>query len=114
VRPLAAAPPGDAPLAQAAEVSTGKAHAAPAAPVSAAAVLPPAAPEQTTVVVQRGDTLSKIALRHKGNAAPDELRTKVAMLIKSNPEIVDADHIYPGQIIRLQEASKVNLGGVSK
>jgi general secretion pathway protein A len=108
--PLAA----EAQVAGVADISIGKAQGAPAAPVSAAATPPPAVPEQTTVVVQRGDTLSKIALRHKGNAAPAALRITVAMLIKSNPEIVDANHIYPGQIIRLKEASKVNLGDVSK
>ena len=110
------APPlaGEAQLAVAAHVAIAKAQPIPPAPVSAAVIPPSAVPEQITVVVQRGDTLSKIALRHKGNGAPTELRSKVAMLIKSNPEIVNADHIYPGQIIRLQEASKANLGDVSK
>lgn len=106
--------PGDAQLAVAARVATAKAQPALPASASAAAIPPSAVPEQTTVVVQRGDTLSKIALRHNRDAAPAELRTTVAMLLKSNPDIVNADHIYPGQIIRLEEASKVNLGDVSK
>ncbi len=69
---------------------------------------------QTTVVVRPGDTLSKIALRHYGDGPLDSLRREVAALIKTNPEIADANHIYPGQIIRLQEVSKINLEKVSK
>lgn len=69
---------------------------------------------QTTVVVRHGDTLSKIALRHYGDGPSDSLRREVAALIQTNPEIADANHIYPGQIIRLQEVSKINLEKVSK
>jgi len=54
------------------------------------------------VVVQPGDTLSKIALRRNGSAGTDGVRE----LVKANPQIQDANHIYPGQIIHLQEASR--------
>jgi general secretion pathway protein A len=57
------------------------------------------------VVVQRGDTLSKIASRLNGVNSGD-LRRRVAILVKANPEVVDANRIYPGQIIRLQESSR--------
>lgn len=82
---------------------------------SASATTPaPAMPSQDTVVVRQGDTLSKIALRHYGDGPSDRIRREVATLIKENPEIVNANHIYPGQIIRLQEVSKINLEKVSK
>jgi general secretion pathway protein A len=75
---------------------------------------PPAIPAPPVVVVKAGDTLSKIALRHNDGAAPGELRQRLSMLMRSNPEITNPDHIYPGQIIRLQEASMVNVEGVPK
>ena len=76
--------------------------------------MPQTPPSQVTVVVRKGDTLSKIALRHYGDAPPDDMRRKLAALVTANPEIADANHIYPGQIIRLQEVSKNNFGKVSK
>jgi type II secretory pathway predicted ATPase ExeA/phage tail protein X len=84
-----------------------------AADTVTAAATPPT-PAQATVVVRRGDTLSKIALRHYGDTPMDILRREIATLIKTNPGIADANHIYPGQIIRLQEVSKINLEKVSK
>ncbi len=59
-------------------------------------------PAEAVVVVQPGDTLSKIALRRNGSTGTDGVRD----LVKANPQIQDANHIYPGQIIHLQEASK--------
>lgn len=62
--------------------------------------------EQDSVLVQRGDTLSKIALRRYGSLESDELQHEVAVLVKANPQLVDANHIYPGQVIRLEEPTK--------
>jgi len=112
--PSALALPGEEKLAKAAGAPTGSAQTAPAVENPAPAISLSASLDATRVVVEPGDTLSKILLRRKGNAATGNLRRRVAMVIDSNPEIVDADHIYPGQIIRLQEASTVNSGGVSK
>jgi general secretion pathway protein A len=69
---------------------------------------------QELVVVQPGDTLSKIVLGRSAGAAPANFRRQIAALIRSNPEITDPNHIYPGQIIRLQEASQLNTGSVPK
>lgn len=65
----------------------------------------PARPAEA-VVVRPGDTLSKIALRRNGSAGTDGVRRQIAELVKANPQIEDANHIYPGQIIHLQEASR--------
>jgi general secretion pathway protein A len=63
-------------------------------------------PAEPAVVVQPGDTLSKIVLRRSAAAGADAVRLRIAELVKANPQIEDANHIYPGQIIHLQEASK--------
>jgi general secretion pathway protein A len=63
-------------------------------------------PGQDAVLVQSGDTLSKIALRRWGSLEDGELRREVGVLVKANPQLVDANHIYPGQIIRLEEPLK--------
>jgi general secretion pathway protein A len=96
-----------------APVTAANGETAPPIPASVPPAAKPTPAIQGTVVVQPGDTLSKIALRHYGKATAD-VRRQIKALVRANPEIADADHIYPGQIIRLQEASKVNIGGVSK
>ena len=55
-----------------------------------------------TVVVREGDTLSKIAMRLYGSFGTDEL----SRLTAANPQITNANLIYPGQSIRVQHASK--------
>ncbi len=55
-----------------------------------------------TVLVRAGDTLSKIAMRLYGSFGTDEL----SRLTAANPQIKDANVIYPGQSIRVQQAAK--------
>jgi len=55
-----------------------------------------------TVVVGVGDTLSKIATRLYGSFGSHAL----SQLTAANPEIKDANLIYPGQSIRVQQTSK--------
>ena len=55
-----------------------------------------------TVLVRAGDTLSKIAKKLYGSFGDDE----VSRLTAANPQIKDADVIYPGQTIRVQQATK--------
>jgi MSHA biogenesis protein MshM len=68
----------------------------------------PAAEDRTvtrpgaTVVVREGDTLSKIAMRLYGSFGTDDL----IRLTAANPQITNANLIYPGQSIRVQHASK--------
>jgi nucleoid-associated protein YgaU len=53
-------------------------------------------PEATYYTVQLGDTLSKIAREHYGDAS------KYAVIFESNrPMLKDPDKIYPGQKLRL-------------
>ncbi len=76
------------------------------------ATTPPAVPEErepemsaasgATVVVGVGDTLSKIATRLYGSFGSHAL----SQLTAANPEIKDANLIYPGQSIRVQQTSK--------
>jgi len=54
----------------------------------------------STVLVRAGDSLSKIARKLYGSF--DE----VSRLTAANPQIKDANVIYPGQTIRVQQASK--------
>jgi len=56
----------------------------------------------TTVMVQAGDTLSKIAMRLYGSFGADEL----GRLIAANPEIKDANLIFPGQSVRVNQTGK--------
>ena len=54
------------------------------------------------VVVKTGDTLNRIAMKLYGSLGTDELRRLTA----ANPQITNANMIYPGQSIRVQRASK--------
>lgn len=54
----------------------------------------PEKPENKTVVVKAGDTLSEIALRHG---------LSLSEILRLNPEITNPSLIYPGQIIRVRE-----------
>jgi nucleoid-associated protein YgaU len=59
---------------------------------------PEDAPEPTFYTVQKGDSLSKIAKSHYGDAM------KWKALFEANREVIeDPDLIYPGQRIRLPE-----------
>jgi type II secretory pathway predicted ATPase ExeA/LysM repeat protein len=55
-----------------------------------------------TIMVQAGDTLSKIAKRIYGSFGSDEL----SRLTAANPEIKNANLIFPGQSLRVQQAGK--------
>jgi len=79
--------------------SAGNIPASPEAPVAEDRT---AAGPGATVVVRAGDTLSKIALRLYGSLGTDEL----GRLTAANPQITNANLIYPGQSIRVQHASK--------
>ncbi|MBI1224853.1 MAG: peptidoglycan-binding protein LysM [Bacteroidetes bacterium] len=53
-------------------------------------------PEAVFYTVVKGDTLSKIAKEHYGNAM------KYPTIFEANkPMLKDADHIYPGQVLRI-------------
>lgn len=53
-------------------------------------------PEATFYTVQRGDSLSKIAKAHYGNAM------KYPVIFEANkPMLSDPDKIYPGQVLRI-------------
>lgn len=53
-------------------------------------------PEATFYTVVRGDTLSKIAKEHYGNAG------KYPVIFEANkPMLKDPDKIYPGQVLRI-------------
>lgn len=55
----------------------------------------------STILVKAGDSMSKIAKRLYGSFAADQ----VARLTAANPQIKNANVIYPGQPIRVQQAS---------
>lgn len=56
-------------------------------------------PEATFYTVQSGDTLSKIAKSHYGNAG------KYPVIFEANkPMLKDPDKIYPGQVLRIPPA----------
>ena len=64
------------------------------APATAAAAA--SAAPSTFYTVQKGDTLSKIAQQHYGAAG------KYTLIFEANkPMLKDADHIYPGQSLRI-------------
>lgn len=53
-------------------------------------------PEATMYTVQSGDSLSKIAKQHYGNAS------KYTVIFEANrPLLEDPDKIYPGQVLRI-------------
>ena len=56
------------------------------------------APEATFYTVQSGDSLSKIAKQHYGDAM------KYPVIFEANkPMLEDPDKIYPGQVLRIPE-----------
>jgi nucleoid-associated protein YgaU len=57
-------------------------------------------------MVRAGDTLSKIAMRLYGSFETDDVRDDVSRLRAANPQIKNANLIYPGQSIRVLRASK--------
>ena len=58
-------------------------------------------PEATMYEVKSGDTLSKIAKAHYGDAA------KYPVIFEANrPMLKDPDEIYPGQVLRIPPESK--------
>jgi len=61
---------------------------------------------QSTVMVRAGDTLSKIAMRLYGSFGEDDVRNDVSRIRAANPQIKNANLIYPGQSIRVDRASK--------
>jgi type II secretory pathway predicted ATPase ExeA/nucleoid-associated protein YgaU len=67
-----------------------------------------AAPQPETVMVRAGDTLSKIAMRlYGGSYEDDQLRAEVSQLAAANPQIKNANVIYPGQSIRVNQATTI-------
>jgi len=63
---------------------------------------------ESTVMVRAGDTLSKIAIRlYGGSYESDQLREEVSQLAAANPQIRNANMIYPGQSIRVQQAAMI-------
>ena len=53
-------------------------------------------PEHTIYIVQKGDTLSKIAKEHYGKSS------KYHAIFEANKDILkDPDHIFPGQELKL-------------
>jgi len=76
-------------------------------PVTLKPVTNYSAPAPTsTVMVRAGDTLSKIAMRLYGSFEEDDVKEDVSRLRAANPQIKNANLIYPGQSIRVQQASK--------
>jgi nucleoid-associated protein YgaU len=59
-----------------------------------------------TIMVRAGDTLSKIAMRLYGSFQEDDVRYDVGRIRAANPQIKNANLIYPGQSIRVDRASK--------
>ena len=68
----------------------------PAAAAPKPAPPPPAAPAVKTYTVQAGDTLSKIAKEHLGNASA---YTKI--FEANQDQLSDPDKIRPGQVLRI-------------
>jgi nucleoid-associated protein YgaU len=66
--------------------------------VAGQATAAPAAPQVTYYTIESGDTLSKIAKEHYGDAQ------KYNVIFEANREVIkDPDKIYPGQKIRIPE-----------
>ncbi len=84
-----------APVAPAAAAAPAPAASAPAAGGQAGAA-PQAEIQSTFYTVQSGDTLSKIAKQHYGDAG------KYPLIFEANrPMLSDPDKIYPGQTLRI-------------
>ncbi len=67
---------------------------------AAASASAPAQPATTYYTIEKGDTLSKIASRFYGDAQ------KYHQIFDANREVIqDPDKIYPGQKIRIPQAS---------
>jgi nucleoid-associated protein YgaU len=80
----AAAAPGTTPAAGTVRASTGS----------------PAEAQSAFYTVEKGDTLSKIAKQHYGNA------NRYNEIFEANrPMLKDADEIYPGQVLRIPGAT---------
>ena len=75
-----------------------------AKPPVAAPADPVATAEHPRVVVKKGDSLSKIASHCFGSGRPDQVRS----LIRANPQITNANRIYPGQIIYVRDSRHGN------
>jgi len=80
------------------------------APRAALAAPPAVTRPQPTVMVRAGDTLSKIAMRLYGSFQEDDVREDVSRIRAANPQIKNANLIYLGQSIRVQQASKLPPG----
>jgi phage tail protein X len=55
------------------------------------------------VIVRPGDNLTEIALQHY----PNKERSGIEAILKSNPQIVNRDLIYPGQVFVLPEIETI-------
>lgn len=83
----------DKPKADFSDVTAGSSSTAPApAPT-------PAAPAPRTYTVAKGDTLSKIAKHHYGDA------NQWRKIFEANRDILkDPDRIFPGQVLKIPDA----------
>jgi nucleoid-associated protein YgaU len=81
----------DKPKADFSDVTAGSSSTAPAPA--------PAAPAPRTYTVAKGDTLSKIAKQHYGDA------NKWKKIFEANKDILkDPDRIFPGQVLKIPDA----------
>ena len=81
----------DKPKADFSDVTAGSSSTAPAPA--------PAAPAPRTYTVAKGDTLSKIAKQHYGDA------NKWKKIYDANRDILkDPDRIFPGQVLKIPDA----------
>ncbi|MDX2167797.1 MAG: LysM peptidoglycan-binding domain-containing protein [Deltaproteobacteria bacterium] len=81
----------DKPKADFSDVTAGSSSTAPAPA--------PAAPAVRTYTVVRGDTLSKIAKQHYGDA------NRWKKIFEANTDILkDPDRIFPGQVLKIPDA----------
>jgi len=84
----------DKPKADFSDVTAGSSSTAPA-PIAP----PPTAPAPRTYTVAKGDTLSKIAKHHYGDA------NKWRKIFEANTDILkDPDRIFPGQVLKIPDA----------
>ena len=84
----------DKPKADFSDVTAGSSSTAPA-PIAP----PPTAPAPRTYTVEKGDTLSKIAKHHYGDA------NKWRKIFEANTDILkDPDRIFPGQVLKIPDA----------